>query len=91
MHAHLSEHASHAVPHHDGLAFEEPDDDRAIYPPVFVAVGAPSFDIPAVVAEPFQIRVPSERPARQPIEVAHGHDPPLAVSLSPRAPPVFPS
>ena len=89
MHAHLSEHAEHAVAHHDhdGLEFEAPDNDRAIYPTVFVAIGAVAFEAPAIVAETFQILVPAERPARRPLEVAHGHDPPIIANLSSRAPP----
>src|SRR5215510_11225323 len=90
MHAHLSEHAQHAT-HHDGLEIEVPDDDRAIYPQVFVAVEAGSVELPAIVADTFQVPVAAERSAQRPIDVAHGHDPPVIASLPPRAPPVLPS
>jgi hypothetical protein len=89
MHAHLSEHTGHHALHHDGLEVEGPDDDRAIYPQIFVAVGAASFDPPALVAESVVLPFPSERPAIRPLTVFHGHDPPGHTRLSPRAPPAF--
>lgn len=90
MHAHLSEHRELAT-HHDAPEIEAPDDDRAIYPQVFVAVQSGVTELPAIVEETFDVPVPAERPGQRPLDVAHGHDPPVIANLSSRAPPVFPS
>jgi hypothetical protein len=88
IHAHLSGHPAPARPGH-GPEFEDDDHDRAVFIQSFFAVAVTTFHSPIVVTEAFDLAVPPERPARQLLQVVHGHDPPLTRSLPSRAPPAL--
>jgi hypothetical protein len=88
VHAHWTSHAHRTTaPGLPQLGTE--DEDRAIFLNAFVAVATATMGVPAIVHPSFALPVPVERSAHRSVDVAHGHDPPLADALSPRAPPAF--
>jgi hypothetical protein len=104
LHAHPDDHATahhsgrsvhtHWDGHHhshpgDGPTINADDHDRAVFLNTFVAVTAATISAAALAQQPFEVPVPSERPAHRSVHVAHSHDPPLLGSLSPRAPPAL--
>jgi hypothetical protein len=105
LHAHPDDHATahhsgrsvhghwsgHQHSHHpaDDPAIGADDDDRAVFLNAFVAVAATPLAAVAVAQQPFELPVPSERPAHRSVQVAHSHDPPLVRSLPSRAPPAL--
>jgi hypothetical protein len=90
VHTHWSAH-EHGHSHRPSAtpAFDADDHDRAVFLNAFVAVAATALPAPATPADVFDAIVPAEQPAHRAVDVAHGHDPPLLDSLSPRAPPAF--
>jgi hypothetical protein len=87
IHAHFSHHAATSSTSDASAIDHDEDSDRAVYLRVFVGVPAASFEIAAAVPETFAIAAPVETPSLQPLFGTHAHDPPLARSTSPRAPP----
>jgi hypothetical protein len=87
MHGHIAghEHRVPAVAHRTGI--EEPGDERTLTPTLFVAVSSTAFALPAVTPARLVLAPLPERAAHLILHVAHGHDPPLSRSISPRAPP----
>ena len=91
IHGHLS---GHVTLHHrdDRPEIEAPDHDRAVYLPIFVAMGASTIAVGvATVEQTAELTIPVATYAHRSTESLPGHDPPLAGSLSPRAPPVSPA
>jgi hypothetical protein len=87
-HAHWGGH-EHSQQRGDDPAVGTNDHDRALFLTAFVAVAATLLAPLAVAQQPFELPVPSERPAHQSVQVAHSHDPPLVGLLPSRAPPTI--
>jgi hypothetical protein len=88
VHTHWDGHDYSQHPSNDP-AINADDHDRAVFLNPFVAVAASPLSAVAVAQQPFEIPVPSERPAHRSVHVAHSHDPPVLGSLQPRAPPTL--
>ena len=89
VHAHWAGHRSahHQVP--DGPSLDDNDHDRAVYIATFIAVAGPSFSVPGVTQQVFNLPPSTERAAHRRIDTVRTHDPPTFRSVSPRAPPRF--
>jgi hypothetical protein len=90
VHSHFSGHSDAAPPvHPDEARLGTHDDQLAISLQVFVAVGAASLHLPVAPPISVLLAAPVETAAHVPVDVVHGHDPPLRLSLPSRAPPAF--
>jgi hypothetical protein len=87
LHGHLAGHEHHAPAAAATARLESHDDGRTLTPSLFVAVTPASFTLPAIVPERFVVAPPTVRAAHLLLQVTHGHDPPLAAAIAPRAPP----
>jgi hypothetical protein len=88
VHSHWGGHTH--VPRSSAAALSDDDHDRAIFLSAFVAVAASAVTVPHVAQAVFELLVPAERAAHRGVEVVRSHDPPVARSRSPRAPPTLP-
>jgi hypothetical protein len=88
VHSHWSGHADATHPG-DAPAIGADDHDRAVFLNPFVAVTTTAVVLSTAAHLVFAVAVPRERAAHRVAEVVRSHDPPLATSLSPRAPPAF--
>jgi hypothetical protein len=92
IHAHFGGHEQgHHEARRDGHpVYDDADDhDRAVYFESFVGEATASFVIAAAVPLEIDIPTPEVQAAQPPVQVVHGHDPPLCSQLAPRAPPSF--
>jgi hypothetical protein len=88
LHTHFSGH-ERTQHEHGGISLQDPERDRAIYLPAYIAVQTTIADIPAAPPPAFEFGRSPERPAHPAVEVTHGHDPPLVDALDSRPPPRF--
>jgi hypothetical protein len=89
VHAHLGGHAHAPLGDNHDPAFQENAGEDAIFLNLFVAVAGLSIDVPVGITPCVSLQVPDETPARLPVLVVHGHDPPFIASVPARAPPSF--
>jgi hypothetical protein len=92
IHSHFAEHHHHheqQLPPAHGPSVDDPDDDRAVVFPLFVAVGSQSFELAPFAVTFAELPPPVERPAHRSVDIVHGHDPPFVPSVPSRAPPAF--
>jgi hypothetical protein len=86
VHAHWDEHGRRGEPQR-GRALAAADHDEAMLLSALVALATSLRLTPIAMTVAMVMATPSERPAFRSVHVVRSHDPPLLISLSPRAPP----
>jgi hypothetical protein len=89
VHAHLAGHSSSHQHRPTGRSVDDNDAERTVYLQLFTAVSVSSSSLPPAVVSSSHLNIPAPAAPRHVFQTVHGHDPPSARSLSPRAPPVF--
>lgn len=91
IHAHFAGH-SHSAPHRDetGPGISDDAHDRPIYLRAYLVDAVVTMHLHAVVSRALVVPTPPVRPAQPPLQVVHGHDPPVVPFCPSRAPPRLP-